>query len=315
MHHPPTETRNPRTTGIDRLDALGVLRLINAEDALVPAAVSAALPVLARAVDAAVDALRADRTVHYVGAGSSGRYAVLDAAELPPTYGLEPGRIRVHLAGGPAALTTAAEGAEDSEHAGRAALAGVTAGDVVIGLAASGRTPYVAGALAAGRSGGATTVLVSSDPRAPLAGLADLHVCVETGPEAVTGSTRMKAGTAQKLVLHGFSTAVMVRLGRTWSNLMTDVAAGNRKLTARKTTLLGQASGAGPEACRAALTATGGDLKAALVLLLAGTGPAEAREALTAGGGTVRGALDVLRPATARRCPGDAADDRTPARP
>ncbi|MFB6892057.1 N-acetylmuramic acid 6-phosphate etherase [Kitasatospora sp. NPDC056327] len=314
MHHPPTEARNPRTTDIDRLDALGVLRLVNAEDALVPAAVAAALPVLARAVDAAVDALRAGRTVHYVGAGSSGRYAVLDAAELPPTYGLEPGRFRVHLAGGPGALTTAAEGAEDSESAGRAALAEVTAGDVVLGLAASGRTPYVAGALAAARTAGATAVLVSADPRAPLAALADLHVCVDSGPEAITGSTRMKAGTAQKLVLHGFSTAVMVRLGRTYSNLMTDVAAGNRKLAARTVTLLGQATGAAPEDCRSALGATGGDLKAALVLLLAGTGPADALAALAAGGGTVRGALDALRPPTGR-CPAGAAGGPSPARP
>lgn len=304
MHHlPPTEARNPRSTGIDRLDALGVLRLINAEDATVPAAVAAALPVLSHAVDAAVTALRTGRTVHYVGAGSSGRYATLDAAELPPTYGLEPGRIRVHLAGGPAALTRAAEDAEDSEDAGRAALAEAVAGDVVLGLAASGRTPYVAGALRAARAAGALTVLVSADPEAPLADLVDLHVCVESGPEVITGSTRMKAGTAQKLVLHGFSTAVMVRLGRTWSNLMTDVAAGNRKLAARKLTLLAQASGAGPEACRSALTATDGELKAALVVLLADAAPATARAALATGGGTVRGALDVLRPAAAR-CPG-----------
>ncbi|MEE1825026.1 N-acetylmuramic acid 6-phosphate etherase [Streptomyces sp. BE20] len=307
MHHlPPTEARNPRSTGIDRLDALGVLRLINAEDATVPTAVATALPALARAVDAAVDALRSGRTVHYVGAGSSGRYATLDAAELPPTYGLEPGRVRVHLAGGPAALTRAAEGAEDSEEAGRAALAEAAAGDVVLGLAASGRTPYVAGALHAARAAGALAVLVSADPEAPLAGFADLHVCVESGPEVITGSTRMKAGTAQKLVLHGFSTAVMVRLGRTWSNLMTDVAAGNRKLAARKLTLLAQASGAGPEACRSALAATDGELKPALVVLLADAAPAAARAALAAGGGTVRGALDALRPAPAR-CPGDLA--------
>ncbi|MFF2041460.1 N-acetylmuramic acid 6-phosphate etherase [Kitasatospora sp. NPDC058170] len=297
MHHlPPTEGRNPRSADIDRLDSLGILRLVNAEDATVPAVVAAALPVLARAVDAAVDALRAGGTVHYVGAGSSGRYAVLDAAELPPTYGLEPGRFRTHLAGGPDALTRAAEGAEDCEQAGREALADVAAGDVVLGLAASGRTPYVAGALAAARAAGAVTVLVSADPQAPLATLADLHVCVPTGPEVVTGSTRMKAGTAQKLVLHGFSTAVMVRLGRTYSNLMSDVAAGNRKLVARTLTLLAQASGAEPAACRAALDAAGGELKPALVVLLSGATPEAARAALAAAGGTVRGALAAVRP-------------------
>ncbi|MFG3054831.1 N-acetylmuramic acid 6-phosphate etherase [Kitasatospora sp. NPDC048239] len=314
MHHlPPTEGRNPRSTDIDRLDSLGILRLVNAEDATVPAVVAAALPVLARAVDAAVDALRAGGTVHYVGAGSSGRYAVLDAAELPPTYGLEPGRFRAHLAGGPDALTRAAEGAEDHEQAGREALADVAAGDVVVGLAASGRTPYVAGALAAARTAGAVTVLVSADPQAPLAALADLHVCVPTGPEVVTGSTRMKAGTAQKLVLHGFSTAVMVRLGRTYSNLMSDVAAGNRKLVARTLTLLGQASGAEPAACRAALDAAGGELKPALVVLLSGATPEAARSALAAAGGQVRGALAAVRPGTdadAGRHP-----DGSPARP
>ncbi|KJK59397.1 N-acetylmuramic acid 6-phosphate etherase [Saccharothrix sp. ST-888] len=293
---PPTERRNPATTDIDLLPTLDLLRAVNAADAEVPAAVARALPVLAEAVDAAVAALRGGGRVHYVGAGSSGRYAVLDAAELAPTYGLEPGRITAHLAGGPAALAQAVEGAEDSEPAGREAVAGLRPGDVVLGLAASGRTPYVAGALAAAREVGAKAVLVSCNPQAPLADLADLHVCTDTGPEVVTGSTRMKAGSAQKLVLHGFSTAVMVRLGRTWSNLMTEVAATNAKLVGRKLTILTQATGADPDTCRAALRSTEGELKPALVLLLTGTTPAAARAALHSADGVVRAALDKLRP-------------------
>ncbi|MFI6448182.1 N-acetylmuramic acid 6-phosphate etherase [Kitasatospora sp. NPDC050543] len=292
----PTEARNPASTDLDRLPALEILRIVNREDERVPAAVAAALPELARAVDAAVAALRAGRRVHYVGAGSSGRYAVLDAAELAPTYGLEPGRITAHLAGGERALTRAVEGAEDSEEGGRLAVAEVGSGDVVIGLAASGRTPYVAGALRAARAAGATTALVSSNPAAPLARLADLHICTPTGPEVVTGSTRMKAGTAQKLVLHSFSTAVMVRLGRTYSNLMVDVAATNAKLLDRRLTILAQATGAGPDACRAALQATSGELKPALLVLLSAAGPEAARAALAEAGGVVRTALDALAP-------------------
>ncbi|MGK4579247.1 N-acetylmuramic acid 6-phosphate etherase [Kitasatospora sp. HPMI-4] len=291
---PPTERRNPATTEIDLLPTLDLLRAVNAADAGVPAAVARALPVLAEAVDAAVTALLGGGRVHYVGAGSSGRYAVLDAAELAPTYGLEPGRFTAHLAGGPQALARAVEGAEDSETDGRRALAGLRPGDVVLGLAASGRTPYVAGALAAAREAGATAVLVSCNPQAPLADLADLHVCTDTGPEVVTGSTRMKAGSAQKLVLHGFSTAVMVRLGRTWSNLMTEVAATNAKLVGRKLTILVQATGADDETCRAALRAADGELKPALVGLLSGATPEAARAALAAADGVVRAALDRL---------------------
>ncbi|WP_241253145.1 N-acetylmuramic acid 6-phosphate etherase [Streptomyces sp. W1SF4] len=300
---PPTERRNPATVGIDRLPTDELLRAINAEDARVPAAVARALPTLALAVDAAVAALRAGGRVHYVGAGSSGRYAVLDAAELAPTYGLEPGRIVAHLAGGPTALAHAAENAEDDEAAGRRALAQVTARDVVLGLAASGRTPYVAGALAAARAAAATTVLVSCNPDAPLARTADLHVCTDTGPEAITGSTRMKAGSAQKLVLHSFSTAVMVRLGRTWSNLMTDLAATNAKLAGRKLTLLAQATGADPGTCRAVLQEAGGELKTALVVLLTGAGAQEARAALAVHGEVARAAVAALTV----RCPGDSA--------
>src|SRR2546423_1708399 len=179
----PTEQRNPRTVHIDRLPALDVLRLINDEDATVPTAVAAVLPRLAEAVDLATDALAHDRRLHYFGAGTSGRLAVLDAAELRPTFGLEPGRVVAHIAGGPDALINAVEAAEADDSAGAHDAAGVRAGDVVVGLTASGRTRYVAGALRAARDAGARTVLVSANPGTPLARLADVHIGVDTGPE------------------------------------------------------------------------------------------------------------------------------------
>ncbi|RJL32752.1 N-acetylmuramic acid 6-phosphate etherase [Bailinhaonella thermotolerans] len=290
----PTERANPRTAGIDLLPTIDVLRLINDEDALVAPAVRAVLPELAKAVDLGVDALSAGRSVHYFGAGSSGRIAVLDAAELVPTYTLEPGRVVAHQAGGIAAFEQAVENVEDDEATGAAAAAGLGPGDLAIGLSASGRTPYVAGALGAARAAGAATVLVSANPSAALGDEVDVHVGVDTGPEVVAGSTRMKAGTAQKLVLNTFSTAVMIRLGRTYSNLMIDVTATNAKLRGRLVTILEEATGLPEERCADALAAAEGDLKAALVCLLADTTVPRARTALAAAGGRVRAALAAL---------------------
>ncbi|RZU53746.1 N-acetylmuramic acid 6-phosphate etherase [Krasilnikovia cinnamomea] len=292
---PPTEERNPRTVHIDQLPTLEVLRLFNAEDATVAGAVAAALPRLAEAVDLAVAALTAGCRMHYFGAGTSGRIAVLDAAELRPTFGIAPGRVVAHLAGGAHALTNPSEGAEDDVDGGAAAGSAVEPGDVAVGVTASGRTPYVAGALRTARTRGAGTVLVSANPRAPLADLADVHVAVDTGPEAVTGSTRLKAGTAQKLVLNSLSTALMVRLGRTYSNLMTDMVASNEKLRVRQLRILEHASGADPETCRTALAAAGGDAKVALVSLLARTHPQQARTALQSVDGLVNRAVLALR--------------------
>ena len=290
----PTEARNPRTVDIDRLPTPDLLRLLNAEDALVPAAVRAVLPQLADAVDLTVAALAAGGRLHYVGAGTSGRIAMLDAAELRPTFGLEPGRVVAHLAGGPQAVSSAGEGAEDAEAAGAAAVAGVGGTDVVIGLTASGRTPYVAGALRAARAAGAATVLVSAHPGAPLARLADVHVGVDTGPEAIAGSTRLKAGTAQKLVLNALSTAAMIRLGRTYSNLMTDMLAVNGKLRSRQLRMLAQATGAGLDACADALARAGGESKVALLVLLAPVTVEQARQALDGTSGLVRAALQAV---------------------
>jgi N-acetylmuramic acid 6-phosphate etherase len=295
LHYPPTEERNPRSVAIDELPTIEVLRLINDEDALVAGAVAAVLRDIARAVDLAVAALAGGCRMHYFGAGTSGRIAVLDAAELRPTFGIEPDRIVAHLAGGPHALTNPSEAAEDDEEDGEREAGTVGTGDVTIGVTASGRTPYVRGALRVARARGAGTVLVSANPHAPLATLADVNVAIDTGPEVVTGSTRMKAGTAQKLALNALSTAVMVRLGRTYSNLMTDMIASNVKLRDRQERMLCQATGAEPAHCRTALSEAGGDPKVALVALLAPTTVTVARRALELADGRVRDALGLAR--------------------
>ena len=287
----PTEERNPATADIDAVPTAEVLGLLNAEDARVPAAVAAVLPALAELVDETVRRLRAGGRVHYFGAGTSGRVAVMDAAELIPTFGLAPGVVVAHIAGGIQSLTIPVEGAEDSAEAGAADAAEVTAADVVVGLTASGRAPYVAGALRAARAAGAFTALVSANPGAALAGEADVHLGADTGPEAIAGSTRLKAATAQKLILNGLSTATMVALGHTYSNLMVDLAPTNTKLRGRVLTILTEATGLGEEACAVALAEAGGELKTALVCLLGGVGAVEARGALEAAGGLVRGAL------------------------
>lgn len=291
----PTERRNPDTVDIDLMDTLGVLQLINDADRTVPDAVRAALPELARVVDAAVAALRGGGRMHYAGAGTSGRLAVLDAAELPPTYAIEPDRFTAHHAGGTAAFDSAVEDVEDDEALGMADLRAVGPGDVVVGLSASGRTPYVRGALRAARAAGAWTALVSSNPQAPLANQAEVHVCLDTGAEVIAGSTRMKAGTAQKLALHSLSTAVMVRLGRTYSNLMVSMTATNGKLRGRLLRILAEASGLAEERCADALTAADGEVRTALVALLADVDVTIARAALAHADDVVRDALALLR--------------------
>lgn len=290
----PTERRHPHTADLDLLPTADLLRVINAEDALVAPAVAAALPAVEAAVELAVAALRAGGSVHYFGAGTSGRIAAMDAAELPPTFGTDTSLVVAHHAGGAAALDTALENVEDDETRGAADAEVLRPGDLAVGLTASGRTPYVAGALAHARRVGAPTVLVSSHPEAEVAPLADVHICVETGPEVLTGSTRMKAGTAQKLVLNAFSTAVMVRMGHTYSNLMTGVVAKNAKLHGRMVVILAQASGCDLDTCADVLAECDGDLGVAMVRLLGDVEPARARAALDASGGVVRAALRLL---------------------
>lgn len=293
-----TEQRNPRSGSLDEMPIPDLLRLINDEDHTVPAAVGRVLPSIAGAVELAVEALSSGHRVHYVGAGTSGRIAVLDAAELIPTFGLEPGRVVAHIAGGSHALTNPSENAEDDEAAGVGAVAAVVAGDLVVGVSASGRTPYVRAALAMARSRGAATVLVSANPLSPIASAVDIHIAPDTGPEVLTGSTRMKAGTAAKLVLNTLSTATMVRLGRTYSNLMTDMLASNDKLRARQLRIVAEATGADVGACRTALRAADGDAKVAVLTLVAGASVERAREVLAATDGHVHRAMRLLNGAS-----------------
>ncbi|MET9613874.1 N-acetylmuramic acid 6-phosphate etherase [Kitasatospora indigofera] len=289
---PPTERRNPASTGLDRLGTAELLALINREDADVPGAVAAALPAIEALVEAGLAALARGGRVHYFGAGSSGRAALADAAELLPTYGVGPETVCPHLAGGPAAGRTADEAAED--RADGADTADVRAGDLVIGISASGRTAYVGAALTHGRAAGAVTALLSGDPAAPLAAHADLHVVLATGPEVVTGSTRMKAATAQKLALNMFSTALMVRTGHTWSNLMVTASTGNAKLHRRAVRTLSLACGVPAAEAERALRACEGRTATALVSLLAGVGPEAAGAALRAAGGLPPAAVRQL---------------------
>ncbi len=292
----PTEARNPRTVEIDLRSTVEVLRAINAEDQAVPAAVAKILPQLAELVDVSVAAIRSGGRVHYVGAGTSGRLAVLDAAELIPTFSIPDDLFLAHHAGGEPAFRAAVEDAEDDSPGGAAEIErDAAAGDVVIGIAASGRTPYVLGALAAARGLGAHTALVSSNPSAPANADVDVAVAVETGPEAIAGSTRMKAGTAQKLVLTAFSTSVMIRLGHTYSNLMISMRATNAKLRGRNVRILAEATGRPDEECSDALSSANGELKVALVSLLSGVDIAGTRVALSHADGYVRVALDALR--------------------
>ncbi|MFD6065913.1 MULTISPECIES: N-acetylmuramic acid 6-phosphate etherase [Amycolatopsis] len=292
----PTEQRNPRTTDIDLMSTMGILGAINAEDRRVPEAVAAVLPQVARAVDFAVEALRSGHRVHYFGAGTSGRLATLDAAELVPTFNVPSDWFIAHHAGGARALRQAVEDAEDNAKAGAAEVAeSVAPGDFVLGLTASGRTPYVLGALAAASRRGARTALVSGNPAAVTPPGVDVLIAVDTGPEAIAGSTRMKAGTAQKIILTAFSTATMIKLGRTYSNLMVSMRATNAKLRGRTIRILREATGMSMADCSDALTEADGDLKVALVHLLSGEDVANAANALAANDGHVRKALDSLR--------------------
>jgi N-acetylmuramic acid 6-phosphate etherase len=273
------------------MSTLELLQTLNDEDARVAPAVLQVLPQLAVAVDLAVERIRAGGTVHYFGAGTSGRLAVIDAAELMPTFNAPDGLFVAHHAGGAEALLRAVENAEDDAELGAQEASAVGPRDVVVGVTASGRTPYVAGALAAARATGALTVLITANPQAELAGQVEHLLAVDTGPEVITGSTRLKAGTAQKLVLNSFSTAVMVRLGRTWSNLMVDMVATNAKLRGRVIRILREASGADEVAARKALELASGELKPALLSLLAGVDPDTARGALEHHQGSVAEAL------------------------
>jgi N-acetylmuramic acid 6-phosphate etherase len=290
---PITEQRAPGGADLDLRSTAELVRLINDEDATVAGAVRAASAELAGAVDAIVQRLERGGRLVYVGAGSSGRLAAVDAAECPPTFGVAPELVLAVVAGGAESLAVAQEAAEDDHAAGCRDVesAGVSAADAVVLLSASGRTPYVLGAARAAAAAGALSVAVVCVRDSELGLLVDHEVAAVVGPEVVAGSTRLKAGTAQKLVLNTISTVAMIRLGKTYGNLMVDVVASNAKLRARARRAVALATGAGEEQVDAALAAAGGEPKVAIVSLLADLDPAEARTRLTAAGGLVRKAL------------------------
>jgi len=292
-----TEQRNPRTRGIDLCSTREMLRAMNREDAGVARAVARAIPQIAEAVDAISEALRRGGRLIYVGAGTSGRLATLDAAECPPTFGVPREMVVALIAGGRRALTEAVEGAEDNAAAGGRDVRRVRASkrDVVVGLSASGKTPYVLGALETARRAGARTVAVVCNRGSAAGRAADIAIVAETGSEAIAGSTRLKAGTAQKLIVNMLSTGAMIRLGRVYDNWMAGVAQTNRKLRARALGVLREATGVREPVARRTLTAARGDLRIALVMLKRGVTRLQAEFALAAAGGDLRRALGERR--------------------
>jgi N-acetylmuramic acid 6-phosphate etherase len=288
-----TEARDPAAANLDLRSTAELVGLMNEYDACVPAAVARASVPIAAAIDAIAARLENDGRLVYVGAGTSGRLALVDAAECESTFGIHPGRVVALIAGGPAAAATAQEEAEDDDAAGAAALRelGVGGADAVVALSASGATPFSIGALTEARAAGAVTIAVVSVEGSRLGGLADHEIVVLVGPELIAGSTRLKAGTAQKLVLNMISTIAMIRLGKTYGDLMVDVVATNAKLRARVRRIVAEASGASPERVETALDAADGDARVAIVSLAAGVDAATSRQRLRAAGGSVRKAL------------------------
>ena len=286
-----TEQRNPASAALDTMSSLGVVSVMNAEDHGVADAVRAVLPQVARAVDVIVAGMRAGGRLIYIGAGTSGRLGVLDAAECPPTFRTPPGLVVGLIAGGRGAMFTAAEGAEDDAGLGAADIDGLGVGehDTVVGIAASGRTPYVIGGLDRARERGAATIALACTARAGVCENADVAIEVVPGPEVLTGSSRLKAGTAQKLVLNMISTAAMVRLGKVYGNLMVDVAPTNTKLIARR--IVSAATGCDNERAAAALAAADGHAKTAIVMVACDVDADEARRRLAASDGFVRAAV------------------------
>lgn len=290
---PLTELRNPATLHIDEVDAREIVRLINVEDAQVAAAVAAVGDQIAALAEESAARIRRGGRLIYVGAGTSGRLGVLDAAECPPTFSTPPGVVCGVIAGGADALTRAMEDVEDQPESGARDLATLDVGpdDVVVGLAASGRTPYVLGAIDEARRRGALSAGVTCSHPSPLSDAVEIVIAPIVGPEAIAGSTRMKAGTAQKLVLNSLSTTVMVLLGKTYSNLMVDMQPLNAKLRRRAVQIVAAATGLSLEEARITLEAAGSDTKTAIVMALAGVDREEARRRLATNGGRVREAL------------------------
>jgi len=288
-----TEQTNPASEGIDARPTEEILRIINAEDHKVAPAVAAEIPKIARAVDLIVDRLSRGGRLFYIGAGTSGRLGVLDASECPPTFRVPPEMVQGIIAGGEAALARSTEAAEDDPEAGARDLKarGFTAGDVLVGIAASGRTPYVLGAVRAARAMGAATIGICSNPGSELARMVDVAIAPVTGPEIIAGSTRLKAGTATKLVLNMLSTAAMIRLGHVYGNLMVNVQPTNSKLAARARRIVCQAAGVCEEEAARLLEASGGNVKVAIVMARLGLDREAAEQRLALAGGRVSAAL------------------------
>jgi N-acetylmuramic acid 6-phosphate etherase len=282
-----TEAHNPRSANLDRLSTPEIVRLINSEDAGVAAAVAKAEGSIAEAIDRIHERMARGGRLVYVGAGTSGRLGVLDAAECPPTFNAKPGQVVGLIAGGREALQTAIEGAEDSPEAGKTDLEaiGLDPNDAVVGIAASGRTPYVLGALDHARRRGAAAIGVTCNDDAAISKHSDPCITLLVGPEVLSGSTRMKAGTATKMVLNMLSTGAMVRLGKTYGNLMVDVQATNEKLVERSIRIVCTVTGCTREQASGALTRCGGEVKTAIVLIELGVTADEARHALAAAAG------------------------------
>jgi N-acetylmuramic acid 6-phosphate etherase len=289
-----TEAADPRLNQLDSMETEELVAAMNVQNAVVPGAVESASAEIVRTVDAVADRLSKGGRLLYVGAGTAGRLGVLDASECPPTFGTPPGLVVGIIAGGPEALQKPVEYAEDNATAGARDLhdIGVTEWDAVIGISASGRTPYVIGALEEARKRGAFTASLACHPGSPISHLADVAIDVVVGPEFVAGSTRLKAGTAQKLVLNMISTLAMVKLGKMYGNLMVDLKATNQKLLARAQRTVMHATGVDADEAVKALDSVGGSAKAAILVLLTGMEPGRAKEALENAGGFLRKAIE-----------------------
>ncbi|MGW1943036.1 N-acetylmuramic acid 6-phosphate etherase [Streptomyces sp. NPDC001940] len=290
-----TEAFRPELSEIDQLSTLEIAQIMNGEDASVPTAVAEQLPQIASAIDGTAERMARGGRLVYAGAGTAGRLGVLDASECPPTFNTDPSEVVGLIAGGPSAMVKAVEGAEDSKELAAEDLdaLGLTADDVVVGISASGRTPYAIGAVEHARGRGALTIGLSCNADSALAAAADHGVEVVVGPELLTGSTRLKAGTAQKLVLNMLSTITMIRLGKTYGNLMVDVRASNEKLRARSRRIVALATGADDADIEAALAATDGEVKNAILVILGSVDGPTAARLLTDSKGHLRAALQA----------------------
>lgn len=288
-----TEQRNPASTDIDLLSTRSILQIINAEDKIPPVAVERDIPYIAQAVDLVVAALQQGGRLIYVGAGTSGRLGILDAAECPPTFGTSSGMVRGLIAGGPAAMFESQEGAEDNPAMAAHDIdeADVSSMDVVCGIAASRRTPYVVAAIKRARELGAKTVYVTTNPRADFNLEVDVAICPDVGPEVIMGSTRMKSGTAQKLVLNMLTTAAMIKLGKVYENMMVDLQIKSQKLEERARRIVGIATGVDSETAAQTLSLADGNAKTAIVMITANVSAEEARRRLEQANGFVRLAI------------------------